>query len=91
MDPQNDKALVSNEAINYWQNVDVYIGGAEHAVGHLLYSRMWHKFLFDIGVTVTVEPFERLINQGMIQGVSEKTYLLKELTNKIFFINFNSI
>lgn len=87
MDPQNDKALVSNEAINYWQNVDVYIGGAEHAVGHLLYSRMWHKFLFDIGVTVTVEPFERLINQGMIQGVSEKTYLLKELTNKIFFIN----
>ena len=85
MDPQNDQALVSNDAINYWQNVDVYIGGAEHAVGHLLYSRMWHKFLFDIGVTVTVEPFERLINQGMIQGVSEKTFMIKDPVEKIYF------
>ena len=85
MDPQNNQALVSNDAINYWQNVDLYIGGAEHAVGHLLYSRMWHKFLFDLGVTVTEEPFERLINQGMIQGVSEKTFMIKEPTSQLFF------
>ncbi len=90
MDPDNAKALVSNEAINYWQNVDVYIGGSEHAVGHLLYSRMWHKFLFDLGVTVTNEPFERLINQGMIQGVSEKIYYLKEKKKTLFFSTANS-
>lgn len=91
MDPDNAKALVSNEAINYWQNVDVYIGGSEHAVGHLLYSRMWHKFLFDLGVTVTNEPFERLINQGMIQGVSEKVYYLKDKRSTIYYLDGNSI
>jgi leucyl-tRNA synthetase len=77
MDPHNERELVSKEAIQYWQNVDVYIGGAEHAVGHLLYARTWHKFLFDIGVVPTEEPFKKLINQGMIQGISEKIYVSK--------------
>lgn len=83
MDPNNSSALASNEALNYWQDVDLYIGGAEHAVGHLLYSRMWHKFLFDIDVVPTDEPFKRLVNQGMIQGVSEKLYLYKEIPNQL--------
>ena len=68
MDAHNETELVSKEANNYWQNVDLYVGGSEHATGHLLYSRMWNKFLFDIGVVCKDEPFQKLINQGMIQG-----------------------
>jgi leucyl-tRNA synthetase len=70
MDPKNDKRLVSEEAEKYWGQVDLYIGGSEHATGHLLYSRFWNKFLFDIGYVHNEEPFKKLINQGMIQGVS---------------------
>ena len=70
MDSSNDHAFASPEALNYWRDVDFYIGGAEHAVGHLLYARFWHKVLFDIGKVPTAEPFKRLINQGMIQGRS---------------------
>ncbi len=75
MDPKNDKGLVSREANAYWQDVDLYIGGTEHATGHLIYSRFWNKFLFDIGVVVKDEPFKKMINQGMIQGISEKVYV----------------
>jgi leucyl-tRNA synthetase len=78
MDPQNDNAFASQEALNYWRDVDLYIGGTEHAVGHLLYSRFWHKFLYDKGLVPTNEPFKKLINQGMIQGVIENMYMLKE-------------
>lgn len=77
MDPRNTQALVSPEAINYWQDVDLYIGGAEHATGHLVYSRFWNKFLFDIGISVKDEPFKKLINQGMIQGRSNFVYRIK--------------
>jgi leucyl-tRNA synthetase len=77
MDPQNDNEAFSKKAIDYWQSVDLYLGGSEHAVGHLLYSRMWHKFLYDIGKVPTDEPFKKLINQGMIQGVSAKIWTLK--------------
>ena len=77
MDPKNDRALVSEQAINYWQDVDLYIGGSEHATGHLIYSRFWNKFLFDIGVSVKEEPFKKLINQGMIQGRSNFVYRVK--------------
>ncbi|MBK8841735.1 MAG: leucine--tRNA ligase [Saprospiraceae bacterium] len=87
MDPHNADAPFSAEAINYWKDVDLYIGGAEHAVGHLLYSRTWHKFMFDMGLTVTEEPFKKLVNQGMIQGVSEKTYLVKDLQSVVYFKN----
>ncbi|MBO6083059.1 MAG: leucine--tRNA ligase, partial [Bacteroidales bacterium] len=68
MDPHNDKALVSKEADEYWRNVDLYIGGTEHATGHLIYSRFWNKFLYDLGYVCEDEPFRKLINQGMIQG-----------------------
>ncbi len=81
MDPHNDKEFVSKKAVNYWQNVDFYIGGIEHAVGHLIYSRFWNKFLKDIGVTVAEEPFKKLVNQGMIQGRSNFVYRIKG-TNK---------
>lgn len=74
MDPHNDKALVSREADEYWRNVDLYIGGTEHATGHLIYSRFWNKFLFDLGVVCEDEPFKKLINQGMIQGRSNFVY-----------------
>lgn len=77
MDPKNDQALVSEEANSYWQNVDLYIGGIEHATGHLMYSRFWNKFLYDIGSICKEEPFEKLINQGMIQGRSNFVYRLK--------------
>ncbi|GAB3699235.1 leucine--tRNA ligase [Spirosoma flavus] len=77
MDPQNDTAFASKEAINYWQNVDLYIGGTEHATGHLLYSRFWNKFLKDRGYVPQEEPFKKLINQGMIQGRSNFAYRLK--------------
>ena len=74
MDPHDDKCLVSAEAAEYWQNVDLYVGGCEHATGHLIYSRFWNKFLFDLGVSHKEEPFSKLINQGMIQGRSNFVY-----------------
>lgn len=77
MDPNNDTALVSPEANQYWQDVDLYIGGTEHAVGHLMYSRFWNKFLFDLGYVVKDEPFKKLVNQGMIQGRSNFVYRIK--------------
>jgi len=78
MDPHNDKEFASQDALNYWQDVDLYIGGAEHAVSHLMYARFWHKFFFDKGLVPTNEPFKKLINQGMIQGVIEFMYLEKD-------------
>ncbi len=78
MDPHNDKALVSKEANEYWQDVDLYVGGTEHAVGHLMYSRFWNKFLYDLGYVVKDEPFKKLINQGMIQGRSNFVYRIKD-------------
>ena len=81
MDPHDDHALVSPEADHYWQNVDLYIGGSEHATGHLIYSRFWNKFLFDIGVSCKEEPFQKLVNQGMIQGRSNFVYRIKD-TNR---------
>lgn len=77
MDPHNDKALVGKEANEYWRNVDLYVGGAEHATGHLIYSRFWNKFLFDLGVVAENEPFKKLVNQGMIQGRSNFVYRIK--------------
>ncbi|MEG1648630.1 MAG: class I tRNA ligase family protein, partial [Rikenellaceae bacterium] len=74
MDNKNDKALVSKEANNYWQDVDLYVGGIEHATGHLIYSRFWNKFLFDLGYICKDEPFKKLVNQGMIQGRSNFVY-----------------
>ena len=74
MDPHDDKALVSKDADEYWQNVDLYVGGTEHATGHLIYSRFWNKFLFDLGVSCKEEPFQKLVNQGMIQGRSNFVY-----------------
>jgi leucyl-tRNA synthetase len=81
MDPRNTDALVSKEANGYWRNVDLYIGGTEHATGHLIYSRFWNKFLFDMGYICEEEPFKKLINQGMIQGRSNFVYRVKG-TNK---------
>ena len=78
MDPRNNEALVSKEADAYWQDVDLYIGGTEHATGHLIYSRFWNKFLYDLGVVVKDEPFRKLINQGMIQGRSNFVYRIKD-------------
>ena len=74
MDPHNNEALVSKEADEYWRNVDLYIGGTEHATGHLIYSRFWNKFLYDLGYVCEKEPFKKLINQGMIQGRSNFVY-----------------
>ena len=74
MDPKDDKSLVSKEADEYWKNVDLYVGGCEHATGHLIYSRFWNKFLFDLGVSCKEEPFQKLVNQGMIQGRSNFVY-----------------
>ena len=85
MDPHNDKALVSKEADNYWKCVDLYLGGSEHATGHLIYSRFWNKFLKDLGVSEVEEPFSKLINQGMIQGRSNFVYRIKD-TGK--FVSF---
>ena len=78
MDPHNDKALVGKEADKYWRNVDLYVGGAEHATGHLIYSRFWNKFLYDLGYVVESEPFAKLVNQGMIQGRSNFVYRIKD-------------
>lgn len=77
MDPQNDTALVSRSANEYWRHVDLYIGGTEHATGHLIYSRFWNKFLFDLGIVCEAEPFRKLVNQGMIQGRSNFVYRIK--------------
>ncbi len=78
MDPHNSEALVSKEANEYWRSVDLYVGGSEHATGHLIYSRFWNKFLFDLGEVVEDEPFRKLINQGMIQGRSNFVYRIKD-------------
>ena len=78
MDPHNGKELVSEKADHYWQNVDLYVGGTEHATGHLIYSRFWNKFLHDLGVSVKEEPFQKLVNQGMIQGRSNFVYRIKD-------------
>ena len=86
MDPANDNAIVSKEADEYWRNVDLYIGGTEHATGHLIYSRFWNKFLYDLGAVCEEEPFKKLINQGMIQGRSNFVYRIKD-TNT--FVSYN--
>ena len=86
MDPHNNDALVSKEADEYWRNVDLYIGGTEHATGHLIYSRYWNKFLYDIGYVCESEPFKKLINQGMIQGFSSFVYRIK---NTNTFVSYN--
>ena len=86
MDPHNDEALVSKEANEYWRKVDLYVGGTEHATGHLIYSRFWNKFLYDYGYVCEAEPFSKLVNQGMIQGRSNFVYRIKD-TNK--FVSFN--
>jgi leucyl-tRNA synthetase len=77
MDANNEEEFASQKALNYWKQVDLYIGGTEHAVGHLMYSRFWNKFLYDLGIVPTTEPFKKLVNQGMIQGVIEYIYLSK--------------
>ena len=89
MDPKNDKALVSPEANQYWRNVDLYIGGTEHATGHLIYSRFWNKFLYDLGIVCEDEPFKKLINQGMIQGRSNFVYRIKD-TNTFVSLNLRN-
>lgn len=86
MDPQNNQQLVSNEANSYWRDVDLYIGGTEHATGHLIYSRFWNKFLFDLKLVCEDEPFKKLVNQGMIQGRSNFVYRIQG-TNT--FVSFN--
>ena len=85
MDPHNDKALVREKAAAYWQNVDLYVGGSEHATGHLIYSRFWNKFLFDLGISKKEEPFKKLVNQGMIQGRSNFVYRIKETNTFVSF------
>lgn len=86
MDPHNNTEFASKKALDYWKDVDLYIGGTEHAVGHLLYSRFWHKFLYDLEYVPTVEPFKKLVNQGMIQGTSCLVYRINE-TNT--FVSYN--
>ena len=86
MDPHNEEELVSKEANEYWRQVDLYVGGTEHATGHLIYSRFWNKFLYDYGYVCEVEPFRKLVNQGMIQGRSNFVYRIKD-SNK--FVSFN--
>ena len=86
MDPKNDHELVSKAANEYWQNVDLYIGGTEHATGHLIYSRFWNKFLFDLGIITKDEPFKKLINQGMIQGRSNFVY---RIVGTNTFVSYN--
>ena len=78
MDPHNNKALVSRQADEYWRNVDLYVGGTEHATGHLIYSRFWNKFLHDLNISAVEEPFQKLVNQGMIQGRSNFVYRIKD-------------
>ena len=85
MDPRNHTALVSKEADGYWRNVDLYVGGTEHATGHLMYSRFWNKFLHDYGYSCTEEPFQKLVNQGMIQGRSNFVYRVKDSNTFVSF------
>lgn len=85
MDPRNEHALVGKEANEYWRHVDLYIGGTEHATGHLIYSRFWNKFLFDLGAVCEDEPFRRLVNQGMIQGRSNFVYRIKNTNTFVSF------
>ena len=85
MDPRNNNALVSKAADEYWRNVDLYVGGAEHATGHLIYSRFWNKFLYDLGIVVEPEPFKKLVNQGMIQGRSNFVYRIKNTNTFVSF------
>ena len=88
MDPHNDKALVSRDANEYWRDVDLYVGGSEHATGHLIYSRFWNKFLFDSGYICEDEPFKKLINQGMIQGRSNFVYrVISEKSENPVFVS----
>lgn len=82
MDASNENEFASKKAIDYWQDVDLYVGGTEHAVGHLMYSRTWHKFLYDLGIVPTIEPFKKLVNQGMIQGSSRLVYRVTEFYYK---------
>ena len=90
MDPHNDTCLVGKDADNYWQNVDLYVGGCEHATGHLIYSRFWNKFLFDLGVSCKEEPFQKLVNQGMIQGRSNFVYRINQSpSNSPVFVSYN--
>lgn len=91
MDPHDDQALVCHSAGEYWRHVDLYVGGTEHATGHLIYSRFWNKFLFDQGVSCEEEPFQKLINQGMIQGRSNFVYRVNELStgDKPVFVSYN--
>ena len=91
MDPHNDTCLVGKDADNYWQNVDLYVGGCEHATGHLIYSRFWNKFLFDLGVSCKEEPFQKLVNQGMIQGRSNFVYRINRTapSNSPVFVSYN--
>ena len=92
MDPHNNEALLSEEAATYWQNVDLYVGGSEHATGHLIYSRFWNKFLFDLGVSKVEEPFKKLVNQGMIQGRSNFVYRDNQASEKAghpVFVSYN--
>ena len=85
MDPQNDHALVSHDANDYWRNVDLYVGGSEHATGHLIYSRFWNKFLYDSGYVCEDEPFHKLINQGMIQGWSSFVFRIKDTNQYVSY------
>ena len=90
MDPNNTNELVSSDVVSYWKNVDLYLGGSEHATGHLIYSRFWNKFLFDLGTAKTEEPFERLVNQGMIQGRSNFVYRVKDSDKEApLFVSLN--
>ncbi|MDY6379600.1 MAG: class I tRNA ligase family protein [Bacteroidales bacterium] len=92
MDPQNDKALVGKQANDYWRQVDLYLGGSEHATGHLIYSRFWNKFLYDLGYVCEDEPFKKLINQGMIQGRSNFVYrYIGEGATGNLYISYNLI
>jgi len=84
MDPENDEEFADQKHVNYWESVDLYVGGAEHAVAHLLYARFWHKFLYDIGRVPTTEPFKKLINQGMIQGIIEHILVRKDGEGNVF-------
>jgi leucyl-tRNA synthetase len=86
MDPHNEWELVSEKAVNYWHNVDLYIGGREHATGHLIYARFWNKFLYDLGLVPKDEPFQKLVNQGMIQGRSNFVY---RITGTNTFVSYN--
>ena len=92
MDPHNDEELVSKAANQYWRNVDLYVGGTEHATGHLIYSRFWNKFLYDLGIVCEDEPYKKLVNQGMIQGRSNFVYRFTgEGATGNLFISYNLI